>query len=140
MKPTASTTDSTRRPLPGLDAQTVARWEADVAEARGRREPPTSFPRLPDLPAGRYSDPAFFELERDALFKRTWVYAGHTDQLPEVGSFFVRRQSGAPILVVRGEDRMVRAFYNTCRHRGAPVARAETQRVPEFTCGSKGTR
>ncbi|MEQ1806964.1 MAG: aromatic ring-hydroxylating dioxygenase subunit alpha [Burkholderiaceae bacterium] len=139
MKPTASPADSAHRQLPGLDAQTIARWEAGVAEAHARREPPASFPRLPDLPAGRYSGAAFFELERDALFKRTWVYAGHTDQLPEVGSFFVRRQSGAPILVVRGEDRVVRAFYNTCRHRGAPVARADSGHAPGlFTCGYHG--
>ena len=44
-----------------------------MADERTRREPPASFPRLPDLPAGRYSDPAFFELERDALMKRGWV-------------------------------------------------------------------
>ena len=111
----------TRRP--GLDKETVESWIAGVAAARVRREPPASFPRLPDLPAGRYADPQFFALECDALLKRCWVYAGHTDQLPDVGSFFVRRQGGAPILVVRGEDRSVRAFYNTCRHRGAPVAR-----------------
>jgi len=126
-------------PLPGLDAQTIERWEAGVANERTRRGPPTSFPLLPDLPAGRYSDPAFFELERDALMKRGWVYAGHTDQLPEVGSFFVRRQSGAPILVVRGEDREVRAFYNTCRHRGAPVTRADAGcAAGTFTCGYHG--
>ena len=136
---TESPAGSVRRPLPGLDAETIERWKAGVAAERERRVPPPTFPRLPDLPPGRYSDPAFFELERDALMKQGWVYAGHTDQLPEIGSFFVRSQTGAPILVVRGEDREIRAFYNTCRHRGAPVTRADAGcAAGTFTCGYHG--
>jgi len=68
----------------GLDPETIERWKAGVAAERGRRAPPASFPRLPDIPGGRYTDPAFYELEREALLKRGWVYAGHADQLPEV--------------------------------------------------------
>jgi nitrite reductase/ring-hydroxylating ferredoxin subunit len=124
---------------PGLDQETIERWQAGVAAERARRAPPPSFPTLPDLPAGRYTDPEFFALEREALFKRGWVYAGHADQLAEIGSYFVGRQGGAPILVVRGEDRAIRAFYNTCRHRGAPVARADSGRAEHsFTCGYHG--
>ena len=123
----------------GLDAKTIELWKQAVAEERARRQPPADFPKLPDLPAGRYCDPAFFELERTALLKRCWVYAGHTDQVPEVGSFFVRRQTGAPVLVVRGEDGEIRAFYNTCRHRGAPVTRLDSgSAAGTFTCGYHG--
>ncbi len=123
----------------GLDAETIERWKAGVAAERGRGSPPESFPRLPDIPAGRYTDPAFYELEREALLKRGWVYAGHSDQLPEVGSFIVTKVTGAPILVVRGENRAIRAFYNTCRHRGAPVARTDSgQATRSFTCGYHG--
>ena len=139
MRATEPPTGKASRALRGLDPETIARWEADVLAERVRSQTPAAFPRLPDLPAGRYSDPAFFELERDALLKRGWVYAGHTDQLPEVGSFFVRRQTGAPILVVRGEDRKIRAFYNTCRHRGAPVSRVDAGcAAGTFTCGYHG--
>ena len=123
----------------GLDAETVERWKAEVASERGRRTPPATFPRLPDIPAGRYSDPAFFELEREALLKRGWIYSCHMDQLPAAGSFLIIRHTGAPILIVRGEDHCVRAFYNTCRHRGAPVVRADAGCARStFTCGYHG--
>jgi phenylpropionate dioxygenase-like ring-hydroxylating dioxygenase large terminal subunit len=123
----------------GLDPATRQRWKAGVAAERDRRAPPDGFPRLPDIPAGRYTDPAFFELERDALFRRGWVYAAHTSQLPAVGSYVVVRHTGAPILIVRGEDGTLRAFYNTCRHRGAPVAREDAGSAPgSLTCGYHG--
>lgn len=139
MMSTELSTNAVHKGRRGLDAETIARWKVGVAEERERRQPPANFPQLPDLPAGRYSDPAFFELMRDTLLKRGWVYAGHTDQLPDAGSFFVRRQTGAPILVVRGEDRRIRAFYNTCRHRGAPVARVDAGSANgTFTCGYHG--
>lgn len=124
----------------GLDAETIKNWTAAAQAERGRNEPPDGFPVLPELPAARYTDPAFFALEKETLFKRGWVYAGHTDQVPEVGSYFVRHVTGAPILVIRGEDRNIRAFYNTCRHRGAPVARdaAGCARNKALTCGYHG--
>jgi len=125
---------------PGLDETTINEWQARVDAERERKEPPTSFPKLPDIPAGRYTDPTFFELERQALMKRGWIYAGHVDELPEIGSFFVRRQSGSPVLVIRGEDQIIRAFYNTCRHRGAPVARVDVGCAARnsLTCGYHG--
>jgi choline monooxygenase len=127
------------QPMRGLDSETIQRWEAGVDAARARKSPPPDFPAMPDIPAGRYTDPAFFELERDALFKRGWVYAGHTDQLPQIGSFFLRRVTGSPILVVRGDDSQIRAFYNTCRHRGAPVVREDAGcSRGSFTCGYHG--
>lgn len=120
----------------GLDPDTVDRWRSAVAAERDRRGPPAGFPRLPDIPAGRYSDPAFFELELEALYKRCWVYAAHMDELAEPGRYRVVRRTGAPILVIRGDDGVVRAFYNTCRHRGAPVVRDEVgQAGSTLVCG-----
>lgn len=123
----------------GLDGPTVECWKARVAAERQRRSLPEGFPRLPELAPGRYSDPAFFELERDALLRRGWTWAGHVDQLPEPGSWYESDRSGSPILVVRGLDGTVRAFYNTCRHRGAPVARGGSGTAAgSFTCGYHG--
>ena len=70
-----------------MDAQTIKRWMDGVAFERGRTAVPAGFPSLPDIPGGRYWEPEFFTLESEALFKRGWVYVGHTDQLPEPGSF-----------------------------------------------------
>ena len=108
-------------------------------EERGRTAAPAGFPVLPDIPGGRYWEPEFFALEREALFKRGWVHVGHTDQLPEPGSFIVWRRTGTPILVIRGTDGQIRTFYNTCRHRGAPVMKQEEGRTSRyFSCGYHG--
>jgi len=123
----------------GLDAATVDEWIARVAVERARTAPPADFPTLPDLPGGRYTDGDFFALERTRLWRRTWLYAGHVDQLAEPGAFFVWPYGSAPIVLMRGDDGEVRAFYNTCRHRGAPVLRTEQGVAgPVLVCGYHG--
>lgn len=122
-----------------MNDDTVRQWIDRVAVERARTAPPAGFPALPDIPAGRYTDADFFALERQALWSRAWLYAGHTDQLPEPGSFFVWRHGSAPIIIIRGDDGEVRAFYNTCRHRGAPLVRtAEGRAGPVLVCGYHG--
>jgi phenylpropionate dioxygenase-like ring-hydroxylating dioxygenase large terminal subunit len=106
-----------------MDAVLERRIRDEMEAEAARTEPPAAFPKLPDMPIGRYSDERFFELEREYLFRRTWLYACHESELPEPGSFVVFDKTGAPILIVRGVDNEIRAFYNSCRHRGAPVVR-----------------
>lgn len=101
--------------------------------------PPPGFPALPDLPGGRYVDPAFFALERECYWRRAWLYAGHVDQLPRAGSYLMWPYGSAPIVLLRGDDDVVRAFYNTCRHRGAPIVRDDAgQAGPRLVCGYHG--
>ena len=122
-----------------MDTTTIERWKESIAFEQARKSAPAGFPTLPDIPGGRYWAPEFFTLEREALFKRGWLYAGHTDQLPTVGSFFVWRRTGTPILIIRGEDDRIRAFYNTCRHRGAPLVREQCgQAHRSLSCGYHG--
>lgn len=104
-----------------MDQQYLDHFRARSAEETARTAPPPDFPALPDIPLGRYTDPTFFALEQQHLFGRSWLYACHDSQLPEVGSYHVCDIAGRQVLVVRGDDGDVRAFYNACRHRGAPV-------------------
>lgn len=123
----------------GLNEATVREWTARIERERARTRPPPDFPALPDIPAGRYTDADFFALERDRLWRRCWLYAGHRDQLDEPGSYFVWRHGSAPVVVMRGDDGAIRAFYNTCRHRGAPVVRAASGRAgTALVCGYHG--
>ncbi len=64
--------------------------------------------------------PEFYELERDAVFKRAWLNVGRVEQLPRAGSYFTKELAVArtSVVVVRGKDGEVRAFHNVCRHRG----------------------
>ncbi|MGN5236953.1 aromatic ring-hydroxylating oxygenase subunit alpha [Rhodococcus sp. SJ-3] len=67
-------------------------------------------------------DPAFFEAEREAIFKRTWLYVGRVEQLPRVGAYFTKELPsagpGTSLVIVKGNDSKIRAFHNVCRHRG----------------------
>lgn len=121
-----------------MDAATVADLERRMRDESERAGPPDRFPRLPLVPAARYVDPGFLALEDERLWQRSWLYACHADELPDAGSFRLFRGSGSPVVIVRGEDRAVRAFHNICRHRGAPLVTDGSGRVRGFTCGFHG--
>ncbi|MFM1654298.1 aromatic ring-hydroxylating oxygenase subunit alpha [Brevibacillus sp. B_LB10_24] len=76
-----------------------------------------------------YVDADVFQEEQQKIFARSWHYVGHASQLQKAGDFFRFEAAGEPILVTRGQDGEIRAFYNVCPHRGAEVEAKE--------CGNK---
>jgi glycine betaine catabolism A len=82
-----------------------------------KERPPTHVGQR-TLPAGYYTDPAYFARETERLFTRMWLFAGRADDVPQAGSFVRRRFADADVLLVRDEHGAVRAFHNVCRHRG----------------------
>ena len=105
---------------------------------RERNGPPADFPALPSIPGGRYVDPAFLALEEQGMWQKSWLYAGHIDQLPEPGSWFLCRNTGSPVIVTRTLSGDIRAYYNTCQHRGAPLVKEESGTSRGFVCGYHG--
>src|ERR1700680_4085622 len=73
------------------------------------------------IPAPWCFDPRIAEMERLQVFGRTWQLAARTDQLQKPGEFVATRLAGEPVVVVRGSDSTLRAFYNVCRHHAAAV-------------------
>lgn len=73
------------------------------------------------IPAPWYVDPRIAELEAKTVFTKTWQMVARMDQLESSGQFVTANLVGEPILVLRGNDGMLRAFYNVCRHHAAPV-------------------
>jgi phenylpropionate dioxygenase-like ring-hydroxylating dioxygenase large terminal subunit len=80
------------------------------------------------IPWSWYSDPVVLGLERERVFRRTWQYAGRSDQVAEPGRFFTTDAGGVPVVVVRDRDDVLRAFLNVCRHRGSLVCEGEGHR------------
>jgi nitrite reductase/ring-hydroxylating ferredoxin subunit len=117
-----------------MDSAYIESIKARFAYETGRQGPPDGFPKFPPLPLGRYTDPRFAELERQFLWPRTWVYAAHDTELEGPGSYKLCDIAGAAILLVRGDDDAVRAFYNACRHRGAPVVKGECGAARMLVC------
>jgi phenylpropionate dioxygenase-like ring-hydroxylating dioxygenase large terminal subunit len=88
------------------------------------------------IPAGAYYKDDYFELEREAIFKRVWLQIGHVCELPEPGAFIVRplEVAKASILITRGKDRVIRAFHNVCTHRGTQLVAEDCGTRASFTC------
>ena len=77
------------------------------------------------LPSAAYTEPAIFAREKELIFARQWVAACRAETLPHAGDFRVIDVLGESVLVIRGKDGGLRAFYNVCRHRGARLCAAE---------------
>lgn len=92
------------------------------------------------MPAGPYYRREHFELEREAVFKRTWLNVGHECELPVPGSFIVRELdfAGASILITRDKHHVLRAFYNVCSHRGTQLVADAAGTRATFTCPYHG--
>jgi len=84
--------------------------------------------------------PAYYELEREKIFRRAWLCIAHTLDFPENGSYRVIEVPTfkASLLVTRGKDGRIRAFYNICRHRGNKLVRAGAGTRANFACGFHG--
>lgn len=85
-------------------------------------------------PADTYVCPDLAKKEWAAFFRGHPQVVGMTGDLPEPGAFITTEDFGVPILVARGRDGRVRAFLNSCRHRGPMVEQARRGQASRFTC------
>jgi nitrite reductase/ring-hydroxylating ferredoxin subunit len=121
-----------------VDAQEIKTLRALMEYEARRTAPPAAFPSLPDLPGGRYTDPAFMALEKDYIWRKSWLLAAHIDEVPEPGCFLLWENAGQPVVIVHSESGGVNAFYNTCSHRGAPVVTETKGKKLRLTCRYHG--
>ena len=71
------------------------------------------------LPPWCYTAPNFFDREVDRIFGRCWNFIGHAGRIPAAGDYFTLEYAGVPLIVIRDRKGVLRAFANTCRHRGS---------------------
>ena len=82
-----------------------------------------------------YVEDRIFEAEQEKLFAKTWQWVGHATEIPEFGDYLTATIAGRAVVVARGEDGAINAFYNTCTHRGAMLApRARGKTDGTFVC------
>jgi len=74
------------------------------------------------LNPGCYTSERFYEREVETIFMREWNLLGRADYIPNPGDYFTVDFVGVPLVIVRGDDGQVRAFVNSCRHRGSKIA------------------
>jgi phenylpropionate dioxygenase-like ring-hydroxylating dioxygenase large terminal subunit len=116
-----------------MDARTAQDLRERMDFEGSREGMPAGFPKLPELPVDRYTDPGLYQQEVDSLFRKTWLFAGHVSELPR-GSYRVLDLPFAPVVLTRAQDGHVHALLNACRHRGAPVVREQCGTAKKLVC------
>ncbi|MBN9474734.1 MAG: hypothetical protein ABS43_23345 [Bordetella sp. SCN 67-23] len=83
---------------------------------------------------GAFTDPEILGAEHRRIFDRCWLYLAHASEIRQPGDFITRDVVGRPILLVRDPDGILRAFNNSCTHRGAAVCSERSGSTRRFTC------
>ena len=81
-----------------------------------------------------YTDPDVFQLDMELIWYRQWLFAGHDCELTRPGSFFTTKIGEHPVIVLRDRQGTVRAFHNSCRHRGSLVCTAKKGMSARLVC------
>lgn len=85
------------------------------------------------LPPSCYYEQRFLDIERNEIFFKSWQFLCHSERLREAGCYVSGNILGRSVIAVRGQDEVVRAFYNVCRHRGHQLVRLDGQ-ARAITC------
>ena len=94
--------------------------------------------RAETIPSSWYTNPAFLDIDTTYLLSQNWQYVGHVAQLASEGDFITAEVGNESVVVVRGADGEVRAFYNVCRHRGGPLATESCGHIKMLQCKYHG--
>ena len=86
------------------------------------------------LPNRFYNDPEFYALDLEGIFYRRWIFAGLECEIASPGEYITLDIGRSSIVVLRDEAGAVRAFFNTCRHRGSRICLAAKGRARKLTC------
>ena len=81
-----------------------------------------------------YIDPDFYRLDLELVWYRDWLFVGHDCEIARPGSFLTVQVGDYPVVVVRGRDGQIRAFHNSCRHRGSRVCTTEKGTSARLVC------
>jgi PAH dioxygenase large subunit len=85
-----------------------------------------------------FADPEVFAMEQERIFGRAWFFLGHESEIPKPGDVVTRQCGMDPVLLLRDEAGTVRAFLNSCRHRGMRLCRSDRDNLRLFRCPYHG--
>lgn len=86
------------------------------------------------LPKVFYTSKQVFEREKEEIFAKSWIAVGHCSEVAKANEYFTRKVIGENIIVIRGKDNVLRAFYNVCPHRGHELLSGSGKSKNVITC------
>jgi len=103
----------------------------------------TSLKSLVNTDTGRiarriFSDPELFELEKAHIFRKAWCFLAHESEFSDVGDFVTRSLAGEPVVLIKDDQDQIRAFLNSCRHRGMRLCRTDDGNTSYLRCPYHG--
>jgi phenylpropionate dioxygenase-like ring-hydroxylating dioxygenase large terminal subunit len=81
-----------------------------------------------------YTDKEIFDIEWERIWKKYWLFAGATAEIPKAGDYFTYKVNKDSIIIIRGDKGDIFAHYNTCRHRGSLICLEEKGNAPKLMC------
>lgn len=85
-----------------------------------------------------YTDRTIYAQEQRRIFARSWLFLAHTSQFKKPGDFFTTFMGEDPVIVTMDKNKQIRAYLNSCRHRGVRLCRADAGATKMFTCTYHG--
>lgn len=86
------------------------------------------------LPPWCYTSEEFYRREVETIFRKCWLLLGRADHIPNAGDYFTDEVVETPLIIMRGRDGRLRAFANSCRHRGAKLLSGEGHCASHIVC------
>jgi choline monooxygenase len=110
----------------------------NLADKLAAFDPTLPLSQAHTIPSLWYFDPEIADAERHHVFGGSWLTAGRADQVAAPGAFFTTELAGEPVLVVRDQQGVLRAFYNVCRHKAAQVINEPQGTLTRLRCQYHG--
>lgn len=86
------------------------------------------------LPREFYGEETIYRADVERIWRRGWLFAGHTCQIPQSGDYFTFDLGDDSLIVVRDDDGSINALHNLCRHRGTLLCNEASGKVGRFIC------
>ena len=112
--------------------------EIQLREIVSQYDPNLALDSASTIPSSWYTNKDFYQLELETVFSQSWQLAARADQVAEAGKYVTTDIAGEPIVIVRGNDGVLRGFFNVCRHHAAAVMTEAEGKAAQLRCPYHG--